>query len=70
LAVVLVVGHVGAFPALARAALVVNFAIIAFVVYDIVGRDAYAAFMRWSVTTVNFVVVALALVWLRFRQVC
>jgi hypothetical protein len=33
------------------------------------GRELYAAFMQWSVTTVNFVVVVLALAYLRHRRI-
>jgi hypothetical protein len=32
------------------------------------GRRAYTAFMQWSVTTVNFLVVVIALAYLRFRS--
>ena len=31
------------------------------------GRHAYATFMQWSVTTVNFGIIVLALAYLRFR---
>lgn len=70
LAVLLIVNHLQAFPQPARWLLVANFGIVALAVYDVMGRTAYATFMQWSVTTVNFVVVVVALAHLRFRQVC
>jgi hypothetical protein len=48
--------------------LAANFAIIALALYDTMGRTIYGAFMRWSVTTINFVLVILALAYLRMRQ--
>jgi hypothetical protein len=50
--------------------LAANFAVVALVLYDIVGRAAYGTFMHWSMTTINFCVVVLALAHLRFRRVC
>jgi hypothetical protein len=70
LAVVLVVNHFPEFPRAARRLLAANFTIVALAVYDVMGREAYATFMQWSVTTVNFVVVVIALAYLRFRQAC
>jgi Na+/citrate or Na+/malate symporter len=37
--------------------------------YDLMGRERYAAFMAWSVITVCFLVVVAALVSLRLRRV-
>lgn len=70
LAVILILTHFTAFPTPMRFLLAANFAVVALAVYDVMGRAAYGAFMQWSVTTVNFIVVTLALVYLRFRQVC
>lgn len=70
LAVTLIVNYFRAFPTAARALLTVNFAVVALAVYDVMGRQAYAAFMQWSVTTVNFVIVVCALAYLRFKRVC
>ena len=61
---------INSFPLLGRSArvlLAVNFAVIALTVFDLMGRRPYAAYMQWSVTTVNFVVVVIALAYLRFR---
>ncbi|HVZ78630.1 MAG TPA: hypothetical protein VG818_11675, partial [Gemmatimonadaceae bacterium] len=51
-----------------RVALVVNLAVIALALFDLMGRRAYATFMAWSVTTVNFLIVVAALAWLRLRR--
>jgi hypothetical protein len=61
---------INSFPLLGRPAqvlLAVNFAVIALALYDVMGYDAYKAYMRWSVTTLNFVVIVIALGYLRFR---
>lgn len=53
-----------------RAALVVDFFIITFSLFDILGRELYAQFMSWSVITLNFVILIGYLSYLRFRQIC
>jgi len=55
------------FPRPARWILGVNFGIIALSLYDILGRSAYAAFMRLSIPTLCFLLIAAALARLRFR---
>ena len=70
LAVALIVNNRLAFTKPLQWFLAANFSVIAFALYDTMGRVLYGAFMRWSVTTVNFVVVILALAYLRARDVC
>jgi hypothetical protein len=70
LAVTIIVNSRLAFATPIRWLLAANFAIVALALYDTMGRVAYGAFMRWSVTTINFGVVILALAYLRFRKVC
>ena len=70
LAVVLVVNHFQAFPWPTRALLAANFTLIALAIYDVMGRQAYATYMQWSVTTLNFIGVIAALAYLRLKQVC
>jgi len=53
-----------------RGVLLANFFIITFSLYDIMGRDLYAAFMSWSVITINFLILIVYLAYLRFRNVC
>jgi hypothetical protein len=68
LAVHLVVSSLSAFPLPVRWLLAANFAIVALATYDVLGRARYATFMQWSVTTLNFVAVVVALAYLRFRR--
>ncbi len=67
LAVALLVNRFDAFPRVARVVLAGNFVIIALAVFDLMGRHVYAVFMQWSVTTINFCIVVMALAYLRFR---
>lgn len=53
-----------------RVVLVVNFFIITFSLFDILGRELYAQFMSWSVITINFMIVVGYLSYLRFRKIC
>ena len=68
-AIMLLVGHRSAFPTAARVVLMANLAMIALVLYDTLGRQAYAAFMQYSITTLNFIIVVVALAYLRFTRV-
>src|SRR3954452_744927 len=68
LAVALIVNNRTAFATPIQWLLAANFAIVALALYDTMGRVVYGAFMRWSVTTINFVVVVLTLAYLRVRQ--
>jgi len=70
LAVILILGHWSTFAPWARVLLGVNFAIVALVVFDLMGRESYGRFMQWSVTTLNFLVIVSALSYLRFRRTC
>ncbi len=53
-----------------RGFLVVNCFIIGFSLYDLMGRKLYAAFMSWSVITVDFLILIGYLAFLRFRKHC
>jgi alpha-1,2-mannosyltransferase len=64
-AVALIVGNRDAFAKPLQYALAGNFAIIALALYDTMGRVLYGAFMRWSVTTLNFLLLIPALAYLR-----
>lgn len=52
-----------------RGVLVLNFCLIAFSLFDILGRELYAQFMSRSVITINFLIVLAYLSYLRFRKV-
>jgi len=51
-----------------RVVLIVNFFIIAFSLFDILGRELYAKFMSSSVITINFLILIGYLSFLRFRK--
>jgi hypothetical protein len=48
--------------------LVVNFGVISFTIYDVMGRNFYKSFMAWSVLTVSFLILAGYLAYLRLRR--
>ncbi|MGD8534358.1 MAG: glycosyltransferase family 87 protein [Candidatus Aminicenantes bacterium] len=53
-----------------KVVLVVDFFIIAFSLFDIMGRELYAQFMSWCVITLNFVILIGYLSYLRFKKIC
>jgi len=67
LAVALVVNAFDAFARTFQVILAMNFVVIAVAVFDVMGRHAYSVFMQWSVTTLNFLMIVIALAYLRFR---
>ncbi len=67
LAVTLLARNWTYFPPLGRFLLGVDFAVIGFSVYDLIGRGAYTAFMAWSVLTLSFLVLIGFLTHLRYR---
>ncbi len=70
LGVMILVHNFLLFPKFWRAILAVNFIIIAFSLYDIMGRKPYSEFMSWSVITVNFLILVGYLSYLRLKKVC
>jgi hypothetical protein len=68
-AVMLLINYDRRLPAPVRIATSVALATIAFSIYDLLGRRAYATFMELSIISVCFLVVCAALVALRLRQV-
>jgi alpha-1,2-mannosyltransferase len=56
------------FPRTFRLILAANSAMIGIALYDLMGRRLYSAFMAASVPTLNFLIVAAALFYLRFRK--
>src|SRR5262249_36491761 len=67
LAVSLLINAIDTFSRATQVLLAVNFAVIALAVFDLMGRQAYARFMQWWVTRVNFVIAVVPLARLRFR---
>jgi hypothetical protein len=68
-AVMLLLDNLTCLPRGLRYATGAAIAIVAFAIYDLMGRDAYAAFMQLSIVTICAVIEAAALVTLRFRRV-
>lgn len=67
-AVMLLINDSASLPRGLRFATIAAIAIVGLVIYDLVGRDAYAAFMQLSIVTVCVVVEIAALAALRFRR--
>jgi hypothetical protein len=68
LAVLIVFRHWARFPSPGRAVLAVNAAMIGLAFYDLLGRSLYAGFMALSIPTLNFLIVAAALFYLRAKK--
>jgi hypothetical protein len=67
-AVMLVVDRLALMPASLRALALAALAIIAFSIFDVMGRRAYAEFMSFSTISICALVVVGSLAYLRFRQ--
>jgi hypothetical protein len=68
LALTLLAQNWTAFSRPLRSLLALNLIIIGFSIYDVIGREAYGAFMAWSVLTLSFGVLAAYLTYLRYRR--
>lgn len=66
-ATILLLANFNRFPPAGRALLCCNWAVIAFSLYDLMGRDLYARFMSRSVITVNFLILIGYLAFLRIK---
>jgi hypothetical protein len=68
LALTLLARHWTDFPRPFRWVLGANLSLIAFSIYDLMGRAAYQRFMGWSVLTVSFLLVVASLGYIRYRR--
>ena len=68
-AVMLLINYSASLPPGMRAAAVAAVAVVGLTIFDLVGRDLYAAFMQLSIVTVCIVVELVAIATLRFRRV-
>jgi len=68
LAVTILVYHFFDYSRPWRTLLVINFCVISLSIYDVMGRNVYNSFMAWSVLTVNFLILAGYLAYLRLRK--
>jgi hypothetical protein len=55
-------------PRALRLSTIASIAVVAFAIYDLMGRQAYATFMQLSIVTVCVLVESAALVALRLRR--
>ncbi len=69
LGVMIVLQNLFEFTKLWRSVLILNFCVIAFSLFDILGRELYAQFMSLSVITINFLPLIASLSYLRFRKI-
>jgi hypothetical protein len=67
-AVMLLVNYLPSLPRELRIATIVAMAVVAFSIFDVMGRPAYATFMRLSLITVCVIVEVAAVITLRFRR--
>jgi len=70
LGVMIIVHHFFNYSKFERAFLALNFFVIAFSLYDLMGRKLYSIFMSWSVITINFLILVGYLACLRFKKIC
>ncbi|MBN1225072.1 MAG: DUF2029 domain-containing protein [Candidatus Aminicenantes bacterium] len=70
LGIMLLIRYYPAFTLFARILLLVNFVLITFAFYDLLGKEMYTTFMQWSVTTVNFLILCGYLAYLRIKKIC
>jgi alpha-1,2-mannosyltransferase len=65
--IAILIARLPALPRLERSVLIATLAVVAFSVYDLIGRVAYRAFMALSIITVCYLVLAMISVRLRLR---
>jgi len=70
LGVMLAIHNFFSYSRFGRFLLASNFIVVAFSLYDLMGRRLYSKFMSWSVITINFLILIGYLAYLRFKKVC
>lgn len=68
-AVMIVLMHFSSYHRLWQIVLAINLGVLALSLYDLMGREFYAAFMSWSVITLNALVLVGSLAFLRLRRI-
>jgi len=69
LAVLIIIQKYRSYSYFWRTVLIINFALIFFLTYDLLGRELYTTIMLWSVTTINFLILIGYLAFLRFNKI-
>jgi len=67
--IMIILVYFGHYPKLGKILLVLNFFIITFSFYDLLGKELYEKFMLFSIPTLNFLIVIACLAYLRFKRV-
>lgn len=67
-AVVIVLRRFADFSKAWKILLMIDFAVIGLSLYDLLGRRLYSHFMSWSIPTLNFLILAAAVFYLRFKR--
>jgi hypothetical protein len=70
LGVTVLVYYIRNFSGFWRIVLLFNFFVIAFSIYDIMGRELYGRFMTWSIPTLSFLLIIGYLASLRIKKTC
>ncbi|MFQ6082305.1 MAG: glycosyltransferase family 87 protein [Candidatus Aminicenantia bacterium] len=70
LAIMMLINYIDRFPKSFKYLLIINFIFIGATLYDLLGRQIYSQFMRFSILTINFIIVVFYLSYLRLKQLC
>ncbi len=69
LAIMIIIQKFFSFAKFWRVVLIINFTLIFFLTYDLLGKELYSKIMLWSVTTVNFLIPIGYLAYLRYKKI-
>jgi hypothetical protein len=67
--VMLLLNKFNRLPKKGKILLTLNFIVITFLIYDLLGEKLYAALMAWSIITINFMILTGFLYYLRFKKI-
>lgn len=67
--VMLLLNRCNRLPKKGKILLTLNFIVITFLIYDLLGEKLYALLMSWSIITINFMILAGFLFYLRFKNI-
>ncbi len=70
MAIMLIIQKYPSYSQFWQVVLIINFALIFFLTFDLLGRELYSTIMLWSVTTINFIILIGYLAYLRFKKIC
>jgi len=70
LGIMIILAHFFDYSKFWRGFLILNLSVIAFSLYDFLGKELYSKFMSWYVITINFFILIGYLAFLRFKRIC